>query len=520
MSEQQRAMPARHHGSRFCSARSERACPRAGSLKPWTARLALCALAVLLLVNPLHAARGVDDSTRSSWPLQEGLSDAPTTTTAPTQSVPLHERQQAIRDRIARLEGLMLNLSKALEQSEPGQAQRLREALEQAGRQRIKTQVEQLIALLRSQRLSEADQGQQAVLADLRDLLALLTSAAGDADRRRAERQRLEQLKREIRALMDGQTDLLNRTRQVETLEDDLPDSAEKLGRLELRQRQAQQKADALRRQMEGRGEREPPTPGARSMDRAAQDMRGAAERLGEHEPEPATEMQESALEKMQAALTELEDALRQIRREEVEETLAALELRFRALLEKERRVRETVGALAARPVEQWSRVEQLGLAEAAEVQSGLAGECEAIERLLVDEGTTVILPELMRQLGADVQGVAVRLSSNDVGERTLRELDGIIALLTEILEAIETRRDQVQEAAPQPESGDPEERAPLLPGSAELKLIRSSQVRINERTDALASGAGEAGTADELGELAARQRKLANLARRLNERQ
>lgn len=512
-------MPAFHPGRRFCAARSGPARPRAGSHRPSAARLAFCAAAVLLWADPLHAALDAHDSTRSNGMLQEPLSDPPATSTAPARSVPLHERQQAIRDRIARLEGLMLNLSRALEQSEPGQAERLREALEQAGRQRIKARVEQLITLLRSQRLSEADQGQQVVLEDLRDLLALLTSAAADADRRRAERQRLEQLKREIRALVDEQTDLLNRTRQIEALDDSQPDSNETLGRLELRQRQAQQKADALRRQMEGRGEREPPTPGARSMDGAAQDMRAAAEHMGENEPQPAAEAQQSALEKMQATLTELEDALRQIRREEVEETLAALELRLRKMLEKERNIRETAAALAARPVEQWSRAQQLGLAEAAEVQAGLAGECEAIERVLVDEGTTVILPELMRQLGVDVRSVAERLSRNDVGERTRRELDGIIALLTEILEAIETRRDQVQEAAA-PESDAAEERAPLLPGSAELKLIRSSQVRINERTEALSSGSGEAEAAEELGELAARQRKLAGLAQRMNERQ
>jgi len=436
-----------------------------------------------------------------------------------TSPVPLHERQQAIRERLARIEGLMMNLSKALEQSEPGQAQRLREALEQAGRQRIKARVEQLIALLRSQRLSEADQDQRVLIENLRDLLTLLTGPAGEAERQRAERQRLEQLKRQIRALMEEQTDILKRTRQVETSEEPPPDAAGELGRLELRQRQVEQKADALRRQMQGRGEREGASPGARSMGEAAQEMRGAAERLGEGETRPAAELQESALEKMQSALTELEDTLRQIRREEVEETLAALEMRFRAMLEKERGVRDIVAGLAANPRGQWSRVEQLRLTEAADIQTALAGECEAIERLLIDEGTTVILPELMKQLGADVRSVAARLSVGDLGQRTQHELDAIIALLTEILEAIETRWEQMQEAPPVPESADPQEGVPLLPGSAELKLIRSSQLRINDRTRELSSGADMAAAAQELAELAARQRMLASLARRMNER-
>ncbi len=467
----------------------------------------------LLLAHPVF---GAERPWQADEPRPQLLSDISTPSTSP---VPLHERQQTIRERLARLEGLMMNLSKALEQNEPGQAQRLREALEQVGRQRIKARVEQLITLLRSQRLSEADQDQRVLIENLRDLLALLTGPAGEAERQRAERQRLEQLRRQIRALLEEQTDIFNRTRQVEVSEEPPPDAAGELGRLELRQRQAEQKADALRRQMQGRGEREGAAPGARSMGEAAQEMRGAAERLGEGEPQPAAELQESALEKMQSALTELEDALRQIRREEVEETLAALEMRFRAMLEKERGVRETVTGLAAKPAEQWSRIEQLRLTEAAGIQTALASECEAIERLLIDEGTTVILPELMRQLGADVRSVAARLSVGDLGRRTQQELDAIIALLTEILEAIEVRREQMQEAPPLPESADPQEGAPLLPGSAELKLIRSSQIRINERTRELSSSPDGA-VAQELGELAARQRALAGLARRMNERQ
>jgi len=61
-----------------------------------------------------------------------------------------------------------------------------------------------------------------------------------------------------------------------------------------------------------------------------------------------------------------------------------------------------------------------------------------------------------------------------------------------------------------------------LLPRSAELRLLRRAQIRINERTVALsAAGEPDAGDprAERMERLSARQRRLGELAHRMHDK-
>ncbi len=442
----------------------------------------------------------------------------------------LSDRQNLVRDRVQRLESSMLKLSRLLAESEPAKAERLRDALEYTGSRRIKARVEMLAELLKTGQLSEADRQQELLLADLDTLLTLLTSSLNEVERRRAERQRLEAFKRSIRALVDEQTQILYRTQYVEQRiqpADSQPgsppvpeDVAEMLRQLERLQREAEHKAGQLQRDMQEKDERDRPTPGVPQVGRAAEQMRQAADHLGEQEPGAAKARQQSALAQLQQALDELDDGLRQARREENEETLAALEARFHSMLTREKRVRAAVIALDEKGVENWTRVDRLQLAESAETQQTVRDDCGATLRILLDEGTTVIVPELMRQVADDMGDVCTRLERSDTSSETQRVLADIIALLEEVLEAIERKREQDAGLA-QDEQPPGQQPQALLPGSTELKLLRSAQMRLNQRTLELAGvdGPPEADRGQPAQRLSARQRRLADLARRMNER-
>ena len=424
----------------------------------------------------------------------------------------------------------MLKLSRLLAESEPAKAERLRDALRYAGSRRIKDRVETLAKLLETDQLSEADRQQELLLADLDALLTVLTNSLNEVERRRAERQRLEALKQAVRALIDEQTQILYRTQHVEqrgepwdssrpgaAVSDDV---AEMLRQLEQLQRVAQRRADELRRDMRKPDQQERATAGAPQVDQAARDMRQAADRLGESDPSVAKQDQLSALEQLQQALDELDDALRQVRREESEETLAALEARFQSMLTREREVLEAVVALEEKGVDNWTRVDQLELSESAETQRGVHQDCEATRRILVDEGTTVIVPELMRQMAVDMAEVSALLDRSDTSPETQRALGDIIDLLEEVLGAIEQKREadaRLEQEGQPPDDGP----RPLLPGSAELKLLRSSQLRLNQRTrEPVESSDVPAGDqAEDMRRLSQRQQRLADLARRMNER-
>ena len=142
---------------------------------------------------------------------QESSPDARGISSSPS----LIERQRLVRERIDRLESSMLKLSGLLAESEPAKAERLRDALEFVGHHRIKARAAQLTELLERGEVGRAETHQEALLADLDALLALLTSSLNEADRRRAERQRLEAYKQSIRDLMDAQTRILYRTQHA-----------------------------------------------------------------------------------------------------------------------------------------------------------------------------------------------------------------------------------------------------------------------------------------------------------------
>lgn len=441
----------------------------------------------------------------------------------------LAQRQQAIRERLARLEGVMLKLSQTLLDREPDKAQRLNDALELAGREQVRPRVERLVELLREGKFSEADRDQQELLADLDRLLEMLTSTLSDLDRRRAERERLEQIKATVRQLLEEQIDLLTRTRAAEaesgggepgeTPAGEDPDSRaaqiRRLAELEDRQAELERRAQGVEREMRSAESSTPNQPGSQQMQRATENMRSAASRLSEQNPADAGGEQESAVQELQSALDELDDALRQLRREEQEETLAALEDRFRSLLERQREVRGAVQELAARPAEKWDRPLQLRLAAATELQKVLVNDIGAVHRILIDEGTTAVLPDLTAQIRDDMSLVAARLEQSDVSENTQRVIDDIIALLEQITEVIETRREQSREQGDQQQGGPSQQQSKLLPASAELKLLRWSQVQINTRTAEIAD-AQDAAAAARMAQLAERQARLARWVERM----
>ncbi|RMF75513.1 MAG: DUF4175 family protein, partial [Planctomycetota bacterium] len=394
---------------------------------------------------------------------------------------------------------------------------------------------------------------QEALLEDLHTVLELLTSSLNELDRLRERRARLEELKQDVRKLLDEQLEALYRTQHArrQAQRDNVapgepgepaaqppsespppPESREirrLLEQLESLQREVHRRAVEVEQSMRPARDGQPPTPGAESMESARRSMRDAAEQFGREDPAAAEAEQRSALDSLQETLDALDDALRQVRQEEREETLAALETRLRGLLSQERRVREAVAELGAQPASEWTRLQELRLTETRSLHADAIEQAEATLRILRDEGTTVIIPELFAQMIEDMTQVAARLDAADPSEPTGVLLDGIISQIEEILDAVSQQRDRDADADEQPPGEQPqqEQTPPLLPPSAELKLMRGVQVRLNERSVELmrrleAESADDAVAAlrDAFERIARRQLRLAEQARLMNERQ
>lgn len=235
------------------------------------------------------------------------------------------------------------------------------------------------------------------------------------------------------------------------------------------------------------------PTERARERIREAeQRMQEAQEELEKAEREGAIEKQREAERNLREAIEQLEEILRQLREEEIERSLASLETRLRRMLEMQskvldetRRLQEISGEGESRQVQ--IRASQLGLEERK-----ILAEGERAYLLLREEGSSAAFPAAVEQLNTDIANVADRLNGADVGKLTVLVEEDIVRSLEEMVEALvqvqkeKREQQQQQRQADQRPQGEPGDQ-PLVNKLAELRLIRTLQLRINNRTDALA---------------------------------
>ena len=265
------------------------------------------------------------------------------------------------------------------------------------------------------------------------------------------------------------------------------------------------------------------PTPGQQNLDQAEKDMQDAAESLDQDAPADAAESQQQAVEELEQALRELEDVLTQLRREEREETLRDLEARFREMLSEQRGINGATAALASVGQEHFQRAQQLELAELSTQERSLAEKASACGHILDEEGTTIVFPRVVGQVAEDMIAVADRLAAQHVGPLTQAMQQEIVETLEQLLEAVKRMEQENEQQAGATSSNS--DNQPLLPTSAELKLLRSSQLRVNTRTAAIEEARDTAAEPESLlvkslAEAAVRQNECAEAARDMRDRQ
>ncbi len=211
-----------------------------------------------------------------------------------------------------------------------------------------------------------------------------------------------------------------------------------------------------------------------------------------------------------------------QLRTEDRAETLRDLESRFRELLVKQRAVNETTLTLAGVGRQNFRRTEHLQLADLSVKQRHLAERAAACVHILDEEGTTVVFPRVVRHVQEDMSGVADRLAAHHVDAITQGIEQEIVETLEGLLESVKRmqQENEQMDGSPGGDGGD----SPLLPRSAELKLLRATQMRVNGRTATIetARNSGdvtEVEIRESLDVTAARQAECSEIAREIRDR-
>ena len=226
--------------------------------------------------------------------------------------------------------------------------------------------------------------------------------------------------------------------------------------------------------------------PGQERVRQAEQKMKAALERLAEAKRKEAVAEEEEAARLLAEAKAELEELLRQMREEEIERTLALLESRFRKMLEMELQVYEGTIRLFKIPPARRDRFVDIEAGKLSFQQQRIVVEADKCLALLQEEGSSVAFPESVQQMRHDMQTVESRLGKSQIGRLTQGIEEDIIEALDEMVEALQQaqrdqeERKQQQEQMPAAQAAGEES---LVDKIAELKMLKSLQLRINKRT-------------------------------------
>jgi hypothetical protein len=243
--------------------------------------------------------------------------------------------------------------------------------------------------------------------------------------------------------------------------------------------------------------------------------MERAIENLKKNKRHDASDDQDDALAELQRAKEKLEEILRQLREEEKERFLAMLEARFQRMLAMQLLVYDGTTKLGRATQSDESRNTARAL-QLARQEDEIALEATKAVTLLREEGTAVAFPEAVEMLRDDMRTVTRRLEKTEVGELTQSIEKDIIEALEEMIDALQKEmeksknKDQQNQQQQNQQQQDPE----LVDKLAELKMLRTLQLRINNRTRRLGrevdgEQANSAELIDQLEELAERQARI-----------
>jgi hypothetical protein len=446
--------------------------------------------------------------------------------------------QEVISGEFRNFEAVLQRMADLMQATDPDRAALVRRVLSRSKKDLVPTQFQALIDRLRKAEWKEASDEQAQLLEDLNALLELMLSE----DRGkwlREERQRVEAALRTARQLERRQQEIQGKTER--STPDDSADLAEEEGKLaretsnlaeQLQKRapgEAQKSDDASEPQPAGDpkeapdpsaqpapasppggpGDQPPPvqpqpggeskgtpegqpgdsetTPAAKSIQKAADAMRQAQEKLKELEKEPATEEQEEAIRELKKAIAELEEVLRQLREEERIERLATLEARCRKMLEMQQAVEEATARLDEVPSEKRTRVEEQQAATLSRREQEIANEADQALLILREDGTAIAFYEAFVQIREDISSIVSLLAKVETGALVQGIEADVVASLEEMVAALKKEISESKKGKSKPGGGGPPQNPPLVEKLAELKLVRSMQARVYQRTDSLA---------------------------------
>lgn len=242
-------------------------------------------------------------------------------------------------------------------------------------------------------------------------------------------------------------------------------------------------------------GQQADKTPGKKQIEDGNYKQKEAEDNIAGGKNKDAGDKQGGAVRDLENAKKKLEDLLRQVREEELERLLAALQARCEKMLAMQIEVlagtEGVAKAIAENPKKETTREHKQDALRLSDREGEIVLEASKAIEMLEAEGSAVAFPEVFQQVREDMKSVQRRLGTADAGNLTQDIEKDIIASLKEMIDALKKAKQELDDKK-SPPPGPPGPPPPpqdqkLLDQIAELKMIRSMQIRVNTRTTSIA---------------------------------
>ena len=166
-----------------------------------------------------------------------------------------------------------------------------------------------------------------------------------------------------------------------------------------------------------------------------------------------------------------------------MQRVLMALEERIKRMLQIQKAVYEGTQRIAKIAPEKRTSRHEIDAGRLSSRESLIVRQADQTMLLLKEDGTVVAMPEALAQAREDMRQVVTRLARADVGAITIGTEEEILVALEEMLAAVQKELDNMEKR----KSGQSQQQStmdqPLVDNLAELKMIRSMEIRIKRRT-------------------------------------
>ena len=176
------------------------------------------------------------------------------------------------------------------------------------------------------------------------------------------------------------------------------------------------------------------------AIDSANEKMNSAAGQLAEGNPGQAAQQQKEAIEDLNRAKEEIDKQLEELQQQEKMEALVQLEQMFTEMLEKQKEGSAKVLVLEAKRQDQDGRLKRADRIELRSVEileRKLSEKSDEAVTLLNDEGSSVVVRNVVEGMKNDLVAIADRVDDNETGAFVQRSQKEVELTLQELIDAV-----------------------------------------------------------------------------------